>query len=350
MRSPIARILLRLGDGRPPSGAMESLNERLKVKSPTVLELFAGIGGVASAWPESEVRLALDISRPAQAVYERNFASEYRICALESIKADQLATVEADVWWMSPPCQPFTRKGNLRDWTDHRTAALRNLLALLPQIRPDWLVLENVVGFETSTTFDKLNDSLKTAGYQVAVCTLCPTEMGWPNRRPRVYVLAGREHAVDFSLLRPHYSLSLRDVVDDFDGNPETEAHLEISEEVVRKFASGMHRVKLGGQSVTACFGASYGKALMRAGSFLSVEGRLRRFSPREVARLLGFPAAFRLQAPEEAGELQRQYRRQWKLLGNSLSLPAVRFILSHIHHFDPRYEPIDAALPWLTS
>jgi hypothetical protein len=87
--------------------------------------------------------------------------------------------------------------------------------------------------------------------------------------------------------------------------------------------------------AVTACFTAAYGRSPVRSGSYLALNGpdgpgnpsdqpRLRRFSPTEVLRLLGFPAAFTLPPdlpPEKA----------WPLAGNSLSVPAVRRVLSSL-------------------
>ncbi len=65
---------------------------------------------------------------------------------------------------------------------------------------------------------------------------------------------------------------------------------------------------------LTACFGSSYGKAIVHAGSYCKHGASYRRFSPREVARLLGFSPSMLL--PETVS-----YRRLWKLLGNSLSI-----------------------------
>ncbi len=71
----------------------------------------------------------------------------------------------------------------------------------------------------------------------------------------------------------------------------------------------------------TTCFTAGYGKSLMCAGSYLCCSAGVRRFAPAEVARLLGFPSWFRF--PELL-----PVRKRWHLLGNSLSVAAVREVL----------------------
>ncbi|HUO86208.1 MAG TPA: hypothetical protein VM617_02365, partial [Thermoanaerobaculia bacterium] len=86
-------------------------------------------------------------------------------------------------------------------------------------------------------------------------------------------------------------------------------------------------------QAVTACFTSAYGRSPVRSGSYLAlapapaeedVLPSLRRFSPSEILRLLGFPAGFRWPA-----DLHRE--AAWHLAGNSLALPAVRAMLAAV-------------------
>lgn len=70
-------------------------------------------------------------------------------------------------------------------------------------------------------------------------------------------------------------------------------------------------------QAIAACFASSYGKSVVRSGSYLlNEDGTLSYFSPREVANLLGFPESFRLPPIP---------RTAYRLLGNSLSIDIVR-------------------------
>ncbi|MFN5919121.1 MAG: DNA cytosine methyltransferase, partial [Planctomycetota bacterium] len=100
--------------------------------------------------------------------------------------------------------------------------------------------------------------------------------------------------------------------------NPE----LWLDESLYQQCRLSLDRVNLAdAQVTTACFGSSYGKAITRSGSYLWQDNGYRRFSPREVANLLGFPKDFIL--PETL-----TCRRLWNLLGNSLSLPIVRELM----------------------
>lgn len=61
---------------------------------------------------------------------------------------------------------------------------------------------------------------------------------------------------------------------------------LDVDQDVVRRFGRGMDFVTPASPR-TACFGASYGRAVKRAGSYLVEDRVTRRFSPEEMLRLL---------------------------------------------------------------
>ncbi len=98
-------------------------------------------------------------------------------------------------------------------------------------------------------------------------------------------------------------------------------------ERITARFGAAMHRVDRGDPAAIAnCFTSSYGESPLKSGSYLRciASDRLRYFSPREIARLLGFPASFRF--PEGLSP-----RRLWSLVGNSISADAVGAILAPI-------------------
>ena len=79
-----------------------------------IVDLFCGIGGVDEAIggpgcrvPAAEIVAAMDIDRSAAAVYAANHGVIPQCVTLESIR--RIPT--ADLWWLSPPCQPYTTRG-----------------------------------------------------------------------------------------------------------------------------------------------------------------------------------------------------------------------------------------------
>ncbi|CAJ1352134.1 unnamed protein product [Effrenium voratum] len=149
----------------------------------------------ALAPTSADISLSTSLGPAWVQVYSRNFSVPYEPLLPRDIRRLQASEVEgADLWVMSPPCQPYTRMGLQRDLADRRAAPLKRLLELLPKLRrpPEGLLLENVVGFETSASFELLSEALCRAGLEVRQFMLSPLQLGIPNRRPRIYLLARR--------------------------------------------------------------------------------------------------------------------------------------------------------------
>ncbi|XP_059771256.1 tRNA (cytosine(38)-C(5))-methyltransferase isoform X4 [Balaenoptera ricei] len=102
---------------------------------------------------------------------------------------------------MSPPCQPFTRIGLQGDMTDPRTNSFLYILDILPRLQklPKYILLENVKGFEVSSTRDLLIQTIGNCGFQYQEFLLSPTsqptapfylQLGIPNSRLRYFLIA----------------------------------------------------------------------------------------------------------------------------------------------------------------
>lgn len=284
-----------------------------------VLELFAGLGGWRLAFQGlGSVVAAYDISPHANAAYALNHGERPWTREIASVPMRELAAHRADTWAMSPPCQPYCRMGLKRDLEDPRSKAFLRLLEVLAEAPPERLVLENVAGFPGSQGHARLVDLLERLGFQRAELLLCPTALGIPNQRPRFYLIAAR-HPVRLEPPEPLEPGPLAPYLD-----PEPDSELILSPEEATRFGPGLDIVEPGDRRST-CFIGGYGQRYVGSGSFLRMDdGRLRRFSPSEVARLLGYPDGFRF--PET---LPREAR--YKLLGNGLSLPAARWIVENL-------------------
>jgi site-specific DNA-cytosine methylase len=285
-----------------------------------VLELYCGIGGCAAALgPAAEVVAAIDINRAALAVYRHNFPHPAVARTIDAIEASDLRRWATDLWWLSPPCQPFTRRGLRRDDADPRSASLLRLIELMDEVRPPCLALENVPGFAGSRTHARLRELLDRLGYQVRERLLCPTELEIPNRRRRFYLVAAREPLLDLPPPDCHHR-PLAEVLD-----PHPAPELWPPAELVERYRHAIDLVEPDDpQATTSCFTAAYGRSPVRSGSYVATARGPRRFSPGEILRLLGFPAGFRL--PTELSPASA-----WRLAGNSLSVDVVRWVLAQL-------------------
>ena len=283
-----------------------------------VLELFSGLGGWRYALRDrGEVVAAYDVSEAANATYALNHGQEPRARELATLPLKELVELRADTWLLSPPCQPFCRMGNHRDLEDRRSLAFCHLMDLFREAPPDQLVLENVVGFSGSDAHALLSERVRAHGMHLLELQACPSRFGLPNQRPRVFMVASRN---PLSAL-PQPNLSPRPLADFLD-LPEDEG-LYLRTEAHTRHHQGLDLVTPGDHR-SACFIGGYGRRFVGSGSFLKTEHGVRRFSPTEVAHLLGLPEGFRV---PKALPLDARYR----LLGNGLSIPVAAWALDHL-------------------
>jgi site-specific DNA-cytosine methylase len=282
-----------------------------------VLELFSGIGGWRYALPPSaDLMAAYDVSPAANATYSLNHGETPRPRELATIPVKELAELGADTWVLSPPCQPYCRMGLKADVADPRARAFLRLLEILEEAPPERLVLENVEGFLESESHARLVGLLARQGFHLRTFHLCPSTFGVPNLRPRVYLLASRAPIPEREVpaARPQPLSDYLDAVE--------EPGLYLAEPVRAKHWMGLDLARPE-DTRTACFIGGYGKRYVGSGSFLVTAQGVRRFSPTEVGRLLGLPDGFRF---PQGVSLEKRY----KLLGNGLSIPVVRWVLGH--------------------
>lgn len=283
-----------------------------------ILELFSGLGGWHIALEgRGRVVAAFDISPAANATYELNHGHKPLAHELATLPFERLLEHQADTWVMSPPCQPFCRMGNHHGLEDPRSRAFLHLLELLDQHPPESLVLENVEGFQGSDAHDRLASLLDHHGFHRIEHRLCPSRFGLPNQRPRFFLVASRRPLTQPSLP----AFTPRTVAEYLDEQEDPSLYLE--EGQLAKHKPGLDLVRADGFR-TACFIGGYGRRYVGSGSFLVTDRGVRRFSPTEVARLLGLPESFRF--PENL-PLEKRY----KLLGNGLSIPVARWVLTHL-------------------
>jgi len=282
------------------------------------LELFSGLGGWRFALGNrGSVVAAFDVSEAANATYALNHGEIPKARELATLPLGDLASHGADTWLLSPPCQPFCRMGNHQGLEDRRSRAFRHLMDLFLQAPPEQLVLENVSGFLGSDAHALLLARLCGHGLHHLDLEACPSRFGLPNQRPRVFVVASR---------RPLKRLPLPDLptppLAAFLDPVEDEA-LYLDSEALARHRPGLDLVEAEDRR-SACFIGGYGRRYVGSGSFLKTARGVRRFSPAEVARLLGLPDSFRF---PEGTALEARYR----LLGNGLSIPVAGWALDHL-------------------
>ncbi len=286
----------------------------------TAVEFFSGIGGFAEACRETNIEIvqSFDQDEAANFVYEQNFKVRPNSRNLDSIRLGNIAP--ADLWWLSPPCTPYTVRGLRKDLSDSRSQSLVNLISIIPNALPSHIVVENVLGFKGSEAEQLMLKTLRQCNYAVTDFTLCPSQFSKPAQRPRYFLIGSKQkvaaNGVSESKRQTLNNYLSKDVVD----------QLLLEPHVVRRYSEAMNIIDIRDTELptttSICFTSNYGKCLRGSGSFLKISAdEVRRFAPAEILNLLGFPKFFSL--PDSIS-----LSKQWKLVGNSLDIDCVRYIL----------------------
>ena len=281
------------------------------------LELYCGIGGFAKACEGLHVDIvqAYDQSDVAIATYNANFSHKATKFNLEKFNETHLEDI--DFLWMSPPCQPYTSKGDKKELEDSRTNSFKTILKAISKNPPLHVGVENVEGFKKSSGRDLLMKTLTKNGYFINETLLCPSELGIPNRRMRYYLMASLKplKPIKKSFTCKELKEFLKEPNDPF----------LIPNDKLEKFRKGFRIVNPRDKNAySTCFTSSYSKSWMHSGAYLACSEGVRLFEPSEIANLMGFEDTFIF--PDTLTK-----RQCYKLIGNSLSVYAVQCILTQL-------------------
>ncbi|MCH7811684.1 MAG: DNA cytosine methyltransferase [Chloroflexi bacterium] len=166
----------------------------------TAIDLFAGAGGstLGLLRARCDVRLAVECDRDAVSTYRANFPSVELLPGLiESYtptcirRKAKLGSHGLGILSACPPCQGFSTLGAC-DREDERNDYVLTVGALVAELQPKALILENVPGLERDSRCSVLKDMLISLGYGIGSWVLDASEFCVPQRRRRFVLLAVR--------------------------------------------------------------------------------------------------------------------------------------------------------------
>lgn len=267
-----------------------------------VISLFAGIGGLDTGFIENgyEVVWANDIDKYAAQTYQANYSSPIILGDLNEINLDEIPS--ADIVIGGFPCQPFSSMGELKGFEDTRGTLFFRIVELIQnQIergnKPKALVLENVRNLkhhDKGKTFKVIKKTLMDLGYKVYDQVLNSSDYGVPQTRNRTFIVCFSNSETEFSYPeKTDLTLTLQDLLEhDVDkkyflsdrilptilsnGTGGYKAKSEIDLKIARPLCATMAKMHRACQD-----------------NYVTQDGRVRRLTPRECARLQGFSDDF---------------------------------------------------------
>lgn len=298
-----------------------------------LIDLFAGIGGI---------RLGFEQTGKVQTV----FSSEIDKFAIKTYKANFNDTPHGDITEIDAetipdhdilvggfPCQAFSQAGLKKGFEDTRGTLFFHIARILKEKQPHAFLLENVKNLRSHDKKNTLNTIMKTLdeiGYNAQYKVLKARDFGVPQNRERIYIVGFRKdiNETDFKYPAPlNIQTRLGDILE-----PNVNEKYTISD----KLWQGHQRRKTKHKAAGKGFGYTLFNAdspytntisarYYKDGSEILIEQENknpRSLTPREAARLQGFPDDFIITVSDS---------QAYKQFGNSVAVPVVRAIAENI-------------------
>lgn len=302
------------------------------------IDLFAGIGGTRLGFERAggECVFSSEWDQFAAETYEKNFLHRPR-GDITQIPSEEIPDHEILVAGF--PCQPFSISGVVKKNSLGKPHGFDDLTQgtlfyeikrILNDKKPDAFLLENVKNLASHDKGNTMRVIMKSLivdlGYHVSYKILDAVNYV-PQHRERIYIVGFRkQHNFKFPVYKCRRKPALRDILEQ--GVPERYTLTDHLWDYLKDYAE-KHRLKGNGfgyglaslESNTRTLSARYYKD----GSEILVpqDGRNpRRLTPRECARLMGFPDNFAIPVSDT---------QAYKQFGNSVVVPLVSDIAKAI-------------------
>ena len=324
------------------------------------IDLFAGIGGIRLGFENAfgkqiETVFASEWDEYAQKTYRANFKDDFEIAG-DITKIDENDIPQFDICLAGFPCQAFSLAGARRGFDDNYKGLCRGTLFLdvariCEKHNPKVIFCENVKGLiihDKGRTLQIIKKTFADLGYKVFTnndTALNSKNFGVPQNRERIYIVAFRNDIAPENFEFPQGTDSTKRLCDIIEKDPVSvkyylsTTYMEtLRKHKARHVAKGngfgyeiRHLNGIAGAIV--CGGMGRERNLIiddRLTDFTpttKIKGEvnregIRKMTPREWARLQGFPDTYVLPLADV---------HLYKQLGNSVTVPVIAAIAEKI-------------------
>ncbi len=303
----------------------------------TFIDLFAGIGGIRLAYQNlgGKCVFSSEWNNPARVTYDANFGE---VPFGDITKISEKNIPDHDLLLAGFPCQPFSiagvskknALGKAHGFLDETQGTLFfDIARILDHKRPKAFMLENVknlVSHDKGKTFKVISGTLKELGYSIYYKVL-DSKHFVPQHRERIIIVGfnsqifNNKEEFEFPLL-PEPKNTVRSILE---SNPDKKYTLTDNLWQYLQNYSKKHKEKGNGfgfglvdfDGITRTISARYYKDGSEA--LIPQEGKNpRRLTPRECARLQGYPDDFLIPVSD---------MQAYKQFGNSVTMPLIQYV-----------------------
>jgi DNA (cytosine-5)-methyltransferase 1 len=308
------------------------LKHQLKVGS-----LFAGVGGIDLGFIKAgfNISWANEIDKDSCLTYKSNFGD--KIICKDITKLTKKDINDIDILTGGFPCQAFSVAGYRKGFQDERGAIFFELMRLVKELKPKILFLENVKNLKTHNngkTFHLILKSIEKEGYFIKYQIINTCEFSdLPQNRERLYIVCFKNKKTYNNFKFPKKKKNTQSITDILEKNIEEKFYYTksryysiLKKEIIKKdtcYQWRRHYVRENKSNLCPTLTANMGTGGHNVPLVLDSKD-IRKLTPRECARLQGFPDTFIF--PETMA-----ISKAYKQIGNSVSVPIITKIAKNI-------------------
>ena len=302
-------------------------------KTLRTVDLFAGIGGIRIGFENAgfSTVFANDFEPNCKQTYDINFKDSKLIVEdIRKIGIDDLP--EFDFLLGGFPCQAFSIAGYRQGFNDKKDRGnlFFDIARILEAKKPEGFLLENVKNLKShdhGKTFRIIEETLKDLGYYVKAQVLNSMEYGnIPQNRERIYIVGfkNKDYSDKFQFPKPlELTKKITDILEDevdekyyYNGKPLYEKLKDHVVEYGKVYQWRRQYVRENKKGVCPTLTANMGMGGHNVPIIKDKKG-IRKLTPRECARIQGFPDEFKLPSLADSA--------LYKQIGNSVSVPVIK-------------------------
>ncbi len=295
------------------------------------IDLFAGIGGIRMPFDElgGECVFSSEWDKFAQKTYFENY-NEMPSGDITGI--DPIDIPSFDLLLAGFPCQPFSMAGLKKGFDDVRGNLFFKIAEIIKYHNPSLVFLENVknlASHDKGRTLHIIEKKLDELGYVVRKKVLNAKDFGLPQNRERIYIICSKKD-LDLDFEYPEIinkEVKLGNIL---------ENNVDPKYTISDRLWAGHQRRKMEHQKKGNGFGYSlfnnespYTSTISaryyKDGSEILIEQKgknPRKLTPREAARLQGYPNEFKIPVSDV---------QAYKQFGNSVAVPVIRALAQNL-------------------
>ena len=307
---------------------------------PSVVSLFAGIGGICLGFKQAGFDIVWANEKDAAAcrTYRYNFGTDYLVEG-DIRKIDMSTIPHADVLAAGFPCQSFSIGGREKGFNDPRGQLFFQVIRATEAIQPPVVFLENVenlIEHDGGRTFQVIYTSLVEQGYILRYQPMATHEYAnIPQTRRRIYIVAFRDHEMCQKFIFPEVAQLTATLAQFLDTSEEQHAiyyyrtEADFDEYIRNNVTDPKYLYRVFNGSVrkltnSKCPTLTASMTTPRNAAVLRDAWGVRRLTLRESLRLQGFPTNYYF---PNTIKLEDAYKQ----IGNSVSVPVVQKVAVEI-------------------